>query len=204
MTWRNTVGLEHGTKPADRAGRFAPHIREPFCRNEDVYSEMKVGMARPTERFEVEWDDQFEVVSLSEDRKTDIAELYHRTSAPLYGKDEGGNFDECLHDIDRYLDYHRRNDLYPIFLKGSTLVYDRDSGQLIAVCLMAGSPREGHVFNLFVDPTFRRRGIATRMLKRALTVYAETYDKVDLEVEKDTPARQLYEKLGFVDIGRIE
>jgi len=170
----------------------------------DMSSEQKIGMVRSTERFEVHWDDQFEAVSLSEDRKMDIAELYHRTSAPLYGKDEGGNLDECLHDVDRYFDYHRPKALYPVFLAGSTLVYDKKSGQLIAVCLMAGSPTEGHVLNVLVDPAFRRQGIAARMLKRALTVYADTHDKIDLEVEEDGSGRQLYEKLGFVSIGPIK
>jgi ribosomal protein S18 acetylase RimI-like enzyme len=167
-------------------------------------SEQKIGMVRPTERFEVVWDDRFEVVPLAEERKMDVAELYHRTSAPLYDTDAGGTLAECLRDIDRYLDYHRPMDLYPLFLTGSTLVHDKDSGQLIAVCLMAGSPTEGHVFNVFVDPAFRRRGIATRMLKRALTVYADTHDKIDLEVDQDGPARQLYEKLGFLSTGPIK
>lgn len=167
-------------------------------------SEKKIGMVRATERFEVKWDEQFEVVALSEDRKMDIARLYHRTSAPLYGKDKGGNLDECLHDVNRYLDYHRSNELFPLFLKGSTLVYDKNSGQLIAVCLMAGSQTEGHVFNVFVHPSFRRRGIATRMLKRALTIYSDTHDKVDLETEEDGVGRQVYEKLGFVSTGLLE
>ena len=162
---------------------------------------MKIAMIRSTERFEIEWEDDFEVVALSEDRKTDIAQLYHRTSAPLYGKPDGGDPDECLRDVDRYLDYHRSNELYPLFLRGSTLVYCKASGDLIGVCLMAGSPTEGHVFNLLVDPAFRRRGIATRMLRHALTVYADTHDKMDLSAEEDGPGRHLYEKLGFVSIG---
>lgn len=167
-------------------------------------AEGKICMVRPTERFDVEWDDRFDVTPLSEDRRADIAELYHRGSAPLYGKPEGGDRGACLRDVERYLDHHRPSGLYPLFLRASTLVYDRASGRLVAVCLMAGGPAEGHVFNLFVDPAFRRQGLATRMLKRALTVFADTHDKVDLEVKPKTPARRLYEKLGFVSVGPIE
>ncbi len=101
---------------------------------------MKIRMVRSTERLGVDWGDDFEAVRLSEDRKTDIAGLSHRASAPLHGRPGGGDLDECLRDVEHYLDYHRPNDLYPLFLRGPTLVYERASRQLIAVCLMAGSP----------------------------------------------------------------
>ena len=46
---------------------------------------------------------------------------------------------------------------------------------------------------------YRRQGLATRMIKRALTVYADTHTHVDLEAEIDGPGKSLYEKLGFID-----
>jgi len=45
--------------------------------------------------------------------------------------------------------------------------------------------------------------LATNMIKRALTVYADEYSHVDLETETENPARLLYEKLGFVAVGEI-
>jgi ribosomal protein S18 acetylase RimI-like enzyme len=168
----------------------------------------KIVMIRPTERFDVSWGDEFEAVSLSEERKMEIARFYHRTSAPLYHQSSGGNLEEALYDIERYFDYHSKKSpyksRYEIFLEASTLVYDKQTEQLVALCLMAGSDKEGHMFNIFVDPSYRRRGLATKMIKRALTVYADEYSHVDLETEKENPARLLYEKLDFVVTGEIE
>jgi hypothetical protein len=61
---------------------------------------MTIGMVRPTGGFRFEWDDDLDARPLAEDRKTDIAWLYHRASAPLYGKPDGGDLGECLRDVD--------------------------------------------------------------------------------------------------------
>ena len=53
-----------------------------------------------------------------------------------------------------------------------------------------------------VDPLYRRRGIGTRMIQRAMTVVAETRPAFDLWVEEDNKAAiALYEKLDFVFTG---
>ena len=53
-----------------------------------------------------------------------------------------------------------------------------------------------------VDPAWRRRGIATRMIRRAMTVVADKRLAFDLWVEEDNEAAiALYEKLGFVFTG---
>lgn len=163
-----------------------------------------IEMVRQTEHFEVTWDESLEVLPLSEDRQADIAHLYHRASAPLYHHPQGGNFEQCLYDVERYITYHRRSPLYALFLKASTLVYDRCTGDLIGVCLCAGSPTEGHIFNIFVDPMYRRRGLATKMLKRALTVFADTHEKVDLEADPDGFGVFVYRKLGFVEVDKSD
>lgn len=165
-------------------------------------------MIRPTEKFDVSWGDEFEAIPLNEEHKMEIAHFYHRTSTPLYHKPSGGNLEEALYDIERYFDYHSKKSpyksRYKLFLEASTLVYDKQTKQLAALCLMAGSDAEGHIFNIFVDPSYRRRGLATNMIKRALTVYADEYSHVDLETEKENPAKLLYEKLGFVTTGQIK
>jgi len=157
----------------------------------------EVGMVRRTERFDVTWPEELEAVRVSEGRAEDIAELYFRTSAPLYRKPDGGDLEACRYDVWRYFSHHRRNPWWPVFLEAGTMVYERAGGNLVGVCLCAGSQTEGHIFNIFVDPAFRRRGLATRMLKRALTVYDTFNLIVDLECDSDL-GREVYEKLGFV------
>jgi ribosomal protein S18 acetylase RimI-like enzyme len=161
-------------------------------------------MVRPTEKFDVAWGDEFEAVSLKEENRAEIAHFFQGTSAPLYHQPDGGNLEEALYDISRYFNYHSKKSRYKLFLKASTLVYHKRTEQLVAICQVAGSDTEGHIFNLFVDPSYRRRGLATNMLKRALTILANEYAIVDLETEEGNPAKSLYEKLGFVVTGQVE
>lgn len=130
-----------------------------------------IGMVRRTERFNVVWPEEFEAVRVSEERADDIAELFFRTSAPLYNQPAGGDYEQCRYDVWRYFSHHRRNPWWPTFLEAGTMVYERAGGKLVGVCLCAGSQTEGHIFNIFVAPEFRRHGLATRMLQHALTVF---------------------------------
>ncbi len=72
--------------------------------------------------------------------------------------------------------------------------------------LAAAGAGEGDVQTIAVAPEHRRRGLATRLLREA-TAWAESRGtkQVFLEVrETGTPARTLYESLGFTEIGRRE
>ena len=157
----------------------------------------EIGMVRRTERFEVVWPDEFEAVRVSEERADDIAELFFHAQAPLYNQPEGGTYEQCRYDVWRYFSHHRPNPWWPTFLDAGTMVYDRAGGKLVGVCLCAGSQTEGHIFNIFVAPAFRRRGLATRMLHRALTVFDTFNLVVDLNCESEE-GRKTYESVGFV------
>lgn len=56
-----------------------------------------------------------------------------------------------------------------------------------------------------VSPSARRRGIGTRLLT-ALIAHARVaaWPALSLSVEDDNPAVRLYERLGFVRVGRVE
>ena len=62
---------------------------------------------------------------------------------------------------------------------------------------------EAHLTTLAVDPDFRRRKIATRLMFDLIDVcYADMIKYDTLEVrESNVPAISLYEKFGFVSIG---
>jgi ribosomal-protein-alanine N-acetyltransferase len=63
----------------------------------------------------------------------------------------------------------------------------------------ANSPAQREILNVAVAPSFRRRGIATRLITQELTRSGETF----LEVrESNAVARKLYRKLGFVEVGQ--
>ena len=61
------------------------------------------------------------------------------------------------------------------------------------------SRAEYEILNIAVHPDFRKRGVATALLKNELASGANYV----LEVrESNVPAQTLYRKLGFVEIGR--
>ena len=63
---------------------------------------------------------------------------------------------------------------------------------------------EAEVMNLAVDPAYRRRGIGERLLRHLSQTLAGTGAAyLLLEVrESNAPARTLYEKVGFLPIGK--
>lgn len=69
---------------------------------------------------------------------------------------------------------------------GSLLV-DRDSWRLVDICLL---------------PEFRGRGIGSQVLSSLLEEAAQAKACISLQVANDNPARRLYERLGFVEVGR--
>ena len=75
-------------------------------------------------------------------------------------------------------------------------------GFLVSREIFAGSdsaPPEREILNLAVSPAFRRAGLATLLMKSELRRQAAFL----LEVrESNTPARALYERLGFSEISR--
>ena len=60
--------------------------------------------------------------------------------------------------------------------------------------------RSLHIVNINVAATYRRQGLASKLLRACCGFYAQSHAElmVTLDVEKsNTPARKLYEKLGF-------
>jgi ribosomal protein S18 acetylase RimI-like enzyme len=81
------------------------------------------------------------------------------------------------------------------------VVYDTATSKLVAVCLCCGPS----LYFIEVHPDYQRQGIATNMLKRALTVCAEeNAPRFDLWRSDDSVAVPLYERLGFKLTGETE
>jgi len=101
-------------------------------------------------------------------------------------------------------DYRNRFATFPgemtgdtIWGRASTLLYDRPSGRLIGACLVQmadGVPAVGYVA---VHPQWRRRKLATRMIRKALTALHGQYPLVKIQVFVGNEAEAVYRNLGF-------
>ena len=81
---------------------------------------------------------------------------------------------------------------------------DGTGDQVIAYAFFRRAADELHLLKIAVSPAWRRLGIATRLLERCFAISAEQgVASVLLEVrQSNTPAIDLYLKLGFEVIGR--
>ena len=52
-------------------------------------------------------------------------------------------------------------------------------------------------------PEFRNRGLGTRMLETAISMAKERVHGLSLSVVEESPARRLYEHLGFRKVGKV-
>ena len=85
------------------------------------------------------------------------------------------------------------------------LVAERQEGSVILAFLIAKHVApEWELENIVVDPQMQGKGIGTRLLDELLARAKQSNsDAVFLEVrESNTPARKLYQKLGFEETGR--
>lgn len=74
-----------------------------------------------------------------------------------------------------------------------------DGGRIVATTLLSFPPGAGYVSSVVVDPAHRRRGLARRLLeeaRRAAARRGRPFVVLDV-LESNTPARALYESLGY-------
>lgn len=172
---------------------------------------MSFEMIRRSAKFEIDWGDKLVAGPLLESRKEAIGEFYHSIKCPLYHLPEGGTVEQGILEVDRWLDYHRKHGDVKLALRASTIVSLASSGAIIAVCLINACPPDhirkvlhpsAGVQHIVVAPDFRRQGIATKMVRRAMTVVADERPKFDVWVEEDdVDERGLFESLEFVFTG---
>lgn len=81
-------------------------------------------------------------------------------------------------------------------------------GEVIGACWVRTTDEYGHIddetpsFSISLYPRFRGQGIGTAMMRVLLDELHEAgYARVSLSVQKENPARRLYERLGFQIIG---
>lgn len=149
-------------------------------------------MIRPTEEFESIWSDAYKIVLPRIENKNEIRKLF--TEAFGTGI-EGENNSKIEHQIQCYFDENLENSLVN---KASALVYDTKTNQLIGACLISIWEEWPNVYDVAVKPAFRNKGLATNMIKRALTILKEQYPVLRLFVTLGNDAEIVYHKMGFL------
>lgn len=160
-------------------------------------------MQRPTDHFELEWNEEFRIESpqIEDDGKGAKRFILEDQIAECSYASFAGSLEATRRKHFSYEDFipsEEPNYTNEALLTASTLVYDRKSGQLIANCLLGLQGDYAAVYSIGVMPGYRGKGIATLMLKRGLSLLKDKYPFLRLYVMEGNDAESVYTNLGFV------
>lgn len=158
-------------------------------------------MIRPTEIFEdIQWSENLVIKTPTIKDVEAIGKVLHESYKGGIQYEEFSN--NSLEDeievsgifLERYISTNS--------LHASTLVYDKNTNELVAVCLAGKNNDDAYEFSkineVAVMPDYRRLGIAENLIKRALTVLKDISPAAKLDVSVGNTAEALYYKLGFL------
>jgi len=154
-------------------------------------------MIRPTQEFNVTWDDKFSVeLPKKEDIKV-ITELLYE--AKIFGKKvQDKETDLDLKECKFVENYYSKNHDTDFLNNASTIIYDKETKEMIGVCLISLWSGLPNVFEIAVKPSYRGQSLAKKMLQHALSKLKCEYDLLRLFVTLGNPAENVYYKLGFL------
>lgn len=138
------------------------------------------GSRRPTDHFDIEWDPRWSVQSpkIIENGTGGLKYVNEEEIARCDLESFGGSLEaarrkqKSLEDFTPDEDPNYTNE---ILTQASTLVYDQETGQLIANCRLCLQDNQAAVYSIGVIPSYRGRGLASQMLQRALTMLKGQY-----------------------------
>lgn len=152
-------------------------------------------MVRPTEEFKAIWSDEYKIVSARKDHIDEISELFVEAFGTGIEIQDKLSFKQQNNSIRYYFNENPENSLVN---KASTLIYHRKTNQLIGACLISIWEEWPLVYDVAVKSSFQNKGLATSMLKRALTILKQEYPVLRLFVILGNDAEMLYHKMSFL------
>lgn len=152
-------------------------------------------MIRPTEAFTISWSEDYVLAQPSKAHQMEIAELFHVSFHGGTGAQGAQELDAHNKDGEYYFEHFGDNDLLN---RASTIIYDRTTGKIIGACLISLWEQWPLIYDVAVHPSYQGKGLASRMINKALTVLEAQYPVLRLFVTLGNDAELLYHRLGFL------
>ena len=167
---------------------------EAFTRHGFRLNEGKRNMIRPTEVLPYEFADEFEVITASAEYETQAAELLNAAFSGGAG---------LPMSLEQHVDtartfYGTLIKKSEVMEKASSLVFDRFTGELVALCHVIEWEGWPMIDDIVVRPQYQGRGLATALLRKAISEVAPHYPAMRLFVTVGNPAQSVYYNLGFL------
>jgi ribosomal protein S18 acetylase RimI-like enzyme len=157
---------------------------------------------RPTEAFDITWEDRYELVTPGRQHLQEIAALFRLAYSGYPGELSRYSMDDWLRRTGRTLG---PSDTPALCDRASTLLYDTSRELAVGACLTRLSRfitrpdvRVPKVSDIAVHPEYRRQGLGSRMLRKALTELRGQYATLRFGVALGNPAEAFYYSLGFL------
>jgi len=137
-------------------------------------------MIRPTQSYNVEWEDKYQIIAPNMGHKLIIAELFKAAYAGGVDSKKDDDFEDKL--INR----------------ASALVFDKNTNELAASCLVSYWMGMPILEDIAVLPLYQGRGLGEKLIKRALSILNQNHAAMRLFVTIGNSAEALYYDLGFL------
>lgn len=157
-------------------------------------------MIRPTEIFDnIDWSDDLiikipTIADISQIGKMFFESYSDGIDYEVFGQQ---SLEEATKNAEKILNIYKSNNI----LDGSTLVFDKNTNELIGACLAGISGYYDNDFSeigeIVVKPSYRGLGIASNMIKQALTNLKKISPATILCVTIGNSAEGLYHNMGF-------
>ena len=177
-----------------RAYGVLPWQYEAYTRHGFRIIEAKRNMIRPTEVLPYEFAEEFDVIKASGEYEPQAAELLNTAFSGGAGRPMS---------LEQHVDTART--FYGTLIKkseimerASSLVFDRATGELVALCHVCEWEGWPMIDDIVVRPGYQGRGLATALLKKAISIVAPHYPAIRLFVTVGNPAQSVYYNLGFL------
>lgn len=152
-------------------------------------------MIRPTDKFKVTWDNRYLITTPKLENQQDMAKLLFEA----FNNNKALNYNYSLEEYDSWIKEYLDGFLNEEILnRASTLIYDKETKELVGFCIISMWQEWPLVSKIAVKPCYAGNGLGTQMLQQALTVLEEEYSALRLYVSIGNKAEDLYHNLGFL------
>lgn len=153
-------------------------------------------MMRPTEFFDPqELEDGLEIITPTSEFIEEISELLFES---YLGPDSIGHLGENkMEHHQSTLQHYFKNNNTDVLRAASSLIINKSNNEMVAVCLISLWEELPLVSDIAVTPRYRSNRIASKLLRRALTVLHKEYEVLRLFVTIGNSAEALYYNIGF-------
>lgn len=150
-------------------------------------------MISSTREFEVKWEDKFQVVLPNKEHTEELGKLFYEA----FKTSPGQKF--SLKERTEFVEYYfEHNSHIEILNKASSVVFNKETNELIAVCLISEWNEWPLIYDIAVRSDYRGMGIASKLIKKSLTVLKDKYPAIRLYVDGGNDAERIYYDNGFL------